>query len=564
MTQSEKELIIYTSRKKELNSMRISLCKVACSERHTSVNSLPKKRVAVKRRNEKDTNEIVKRRRKKNKRKIQECDEVTRLQRRARYLLIKIKLEKNLLEAYSADGWKGRSREKVKPEKELQRAEKEIIKCKLGIREIVRELDSCISTCQCGAHQNCLVSSEKVTGTDHKRQCKYNEKKIMIIEAINAHLCTSFSVDSSYLNIFDEEATNPDGKVLKFEDDEAWPSDESEDEDYDPEINAVSCSSIDETEETDFNEFDLPNSSAYNSNDDKTNFGEANAGKIMHQPRQRKTVDYKKLHDEMFGKDAENGKDSEDEEWGPCVRKKRRKETSEDERIVANSTRDTIESNDGIPEHMSKYSRIPSSAVKELRQTFANNELPSRSVKENLSKQLGLSPKKVDRWFRNARYAALKLRESAASNCGQKKRESDEVLVLDASFFVPLSELIHVSKGSGSTIQRERTSKTKLVQDKAVTQKKHLTSHTINATSSHSNALKIIDSKSGTGVQHENAWLDLVWKMCILQDRIHRLQKSLSMVHGGISTNYETVEIMVPDQDVIYVPFAQLKEKTKT
>ncbi|KAJ3698688.1 hypothetical protein LUZ61_002393 [Rhynchospora tenuis] len=563
MTQSEKELIIYTSRKK-VNSMRISLCEVACSERHTSVNSLPKKRVAVKRRNEKDRNEIVKRRRKKKKRKVRECDEVTRLQRRARYLLIKIKLQKNLLEAYSADGWKGRSREKVKPEKELERAEKEIIKCKLGIREIVRELDSFISTCQCGAHQNCLVSSDKVPGTDHKRQCKYDEKKIMIIEAINAHLGTNFSIDSSYLNIFDKEATNPDGKVLKFGDDEAWPSDESEDEDYDPEINAVSCSSIDETEETDFNEFDLPNSSAYNSNNDITNIGEANADKIMHQPRQRSTVDYKKLHDEMFGKDAENEKDSEDEEWGPFVRQKRRKEASEDEHVVVTSTIDTNNSDDGIPEHMPKYSRIPSSAVKELRQAFANNELPSRSVKENLSKQLDLSPKKVDRWFKNARYAALKLRKPSASNCGQKKRESDEVLVLDASFFVPLSELIHVPKGSGSTIQRERTSKTNLVQDKAATQKRHLTSHTINATSSHSNAIKIIDSKRGTGVQHEKVWLDLVWKMCKLHDRIQRLQKSLSMVHGGISTNYETEEIMVPDQDVIFVPFAQLKEKTKS
>lgn len=48
----------------------------------------------------------LKRRRKKSKNNA-ELDEASRLQRRTRYLLIKMKLEQNLIDAYSTEGWKG-------------------------------------------------------------------------------------------------------------------------------------------------------------------------------------------------------------------------------------------------------------------------------------------------------------------------------------------------------------------------------------------------------------------------------------------------------------------------
>ncbi|KAF2309769.1 hypothetical protein GH714_005016 [Hevea brasiliensis] len=404
---------------------------------------------------------------KKNKRRRKEkaeLDEPSRLQRRARYLLIKMKLEQNLIDAYSGEGWKGQSREKIKPEKELLRAKKQILKCKLGIRDTIHQLDSlsrvgciedsvmapdgsvshehifcakcksnevfpdndivlCDGTCNCAFHQKCLdppLDTANIPPGDQGWFCKFCECRMEIIEAMNAHLGTQFSVSGCWQDIFKEAANFSDGGSMLLNPEQEWPSDDSEDDDYDPERreNSISGAGTDDDASDDasssislgwssdgevfsgsrkweMESTDFRNQSIYSSLDSD----ETSDEEIMCGPRKRRAVDYKKLYDEMFGKDAPAYEQvSEDEDWGPGKRKRREKESD------AASTLMTLY------ESEKKCKKVET--IDKLRQVFAENELPSRTVKENLSKELGLDPGKVSKWFKNARYLALKSRKA--------------------------------------------------------------------------------------------------------------------------------------------------------
>ncbi|KAK3033285.1 hypothetical protein RJ639_033216 [Escallonia herrerae] len=443
---------------------------------------------------------LKQRRKRKRRRDNVDLDEASRLQRKARYLLIKMKREKNLIDAYSAEGWKGQSREKIRPEKELQRAKKQILKCKLEVRDAIRQLDSlssvgciegsvigpdgsvhhehifcaicklreafrdddiilCDGTCNRAFHQKCLdppLLTENIPPGEQGWFCKVCDCKMGILEETNAHLGTHFSVDSNWQDIFKEEASLPEGGDALLNPEEEWPSDDSEDDDYDPENFESSCSYSRAGSGANASDEESSSSSLYSLESEV--FGEpgslANIGKdptsaelfvgadtdettdceITNGRRQRGTVDYKKLYDEMFGKDAPaNEQISEDEDWGPTKRKRRRKESdaastlmtlcATEKRHLGNNT---TKVKDKLPSRTAKRPlfRIPHDALGKLRLAFAENELPSKAVRENLSKELGIEAEKVNKWFKNARYLALKARKAEGakpfSSCSPK------------------------------------------------------------------------------------------------------------------------------------------------
>ncbi|CAN6729211.1 unnamed protein product [Malus baccata var. baccata] len=402
------------------------------------------------------------RRKKKPKKDKEELDETSRLQRRTRYLLIKIKLEHNLIDAYAGEGWKGQSREKIRPEMELQRANKQILNCKLGIRDAIHQLDSlssvgsiadsfispdgsvshehifcakcklneafpnndiilCDGTCNCAFHQKCLdppLDTENIPRGEQGWFCKFCECKMEILELVNAHLGYCFPMNSGWQDVFKEEATFPHGKNSLLNPDEEWPSDDSEDDDYNPERNENSCSISRGGSDDIASEEEL-------STDVSVGSDVSTDGEIVSSRRQKKSVDYKKLYDEMFGKDGPSLEQiSDDEDWGPSKRKRRGNESDAASTLMTLYESERNPDVDRTEKKSSQHSsdtqvrrscfRIPRNAVEKLRQVFSENELPSRAVKNNLSKELGLNPEKVSKWFKNARYLALKTRKGAS------------------------------------------------------------------------------------------------------------------------------------------------------
>ncbi|XP_042061486.1 pathogenesis-related homeodomain protein-like [Salvia splendens] len=200
--------------------------------------------------------------------------EFSRKKNHLRYLLHRINYEKNLIDAYSAEGWRGQSLDKLKPEKELEKAKSRILNYKLKIRALFQSLDQsltmgklpeslfdaqgeidsedifcakcgskdltlendiilCDGACERGFHQFCLeppLLKTDIPPGDESWLCPGCDCKADCIDVLKDFHETKISIIDSWEKIFPEAAASGE----KMDDGFGSSSDDSEDEEYDP------------------------------------------------------------------------------------------------------------------------------------------------------------------------------------------------------------------------------------------------------------------------------------------------------------------------------------------
>ncbi|XP_022922818.1 homeobox protein HAT3.1-like [Cucurbita moschata] len=206
-------------------------------------------------------------------------DEFSSIRNHLRYLLNRIKYEQNLIEAYSSEGWKGFSSDKLKPEKELQRASNEIMRRKLKIRDVFQRIDAlcgegglskslfdsqgqidsedifcakcgskelsfendiilCDGICDRGFHQFCLeppLLNTDIPPDDEGWLCPGCDCKDDCLNLLNEFQGSRLSITDGWEKVYPEAAASAAGR--NFDHASGLPSDDSvDDDDYDPDV----------------------------------------------------------------------------------------------------------------------------------------------------------------------------------------------------------------------------------------------------------------------------------------------------------------------------------------
>ncbi|GMH23610.1 hypothetical protein Nepgr_025453 [Nepenthes gracilis] len=201
-------------------------------------------------------------------------DGFSSMRKHLRYILHRMQYEQNLIDAYSSEGWRGQSLDKLRPEKELERAKADIRRSKLKIRAFFQRLDEicaegrfpdslfdseglidtddifcakcgskdvsanndiilCDGACDRGFHQLCLyppLRTEEIPPGEEGWLCPACDCKVDCIDLLNDSEGTKLSISDSWEKVFPEEAAAGNGQDNSF----GLPSDDSEDNDYDP------------------------------------------------------------------------------------------------------------------------------------------------------------------------------------------------------------------------------------------------------------------------------------------------------------------------------------------
>ncbi|KAL8209572.1 hypothetical protein R6Q57_006304 [Mikania cordata] len=237
-----------------------------------------------------------KRRKKMKKTKKDHNNEFSKVRTHLRYLLQRKKYEQNFIDAYVGEGWKGQSLEKIKPEKEIERAKSDIHRYKLKIRDLFKRIDKsfeegripeslydsegeidsedifcakcgqkevrldndiilCDGACDRGFHQFCLdppLLKEQVPPGDEGWLCPACDCKVDCVDLLNDYMGTDLSIEDSWEKVFPETAASGN----KLDDNLGLPSDDSEDDDYNPDGPQVEEDEIDaedsSSDESDF------------------------------------------------------------------------------------------------------------------------------------------------------------------------------------------------------------------------------------------------------------------------------------------------------------------------
>ncbi|AQK68521.1 Pathogenesis-related homeodomain protein [Zea mays] len=547
------------------------------------------------------------------------------------------------------------SREKIKPEKELQRARKQIIKCKIAIRDIIRQLDLYTSTgsvddplmptdqstnpehvCMLSSevafilpmiHLSVLFFSSVLPTSSHGWLCKFCLCKVRILETINAHLGTSFTVKCHFEDIFKETT-----ELIDSEDalDEDWLSEYSGDEDYDPDENEASGDCMDSGEKIMSDDSNGSGSPLYSPNDDIPDFISADLNvvegfchtnldlgidaveddfaQILTYQRPRRDVDYRRLNEEMFGKITGNEEQSEDEDWGHERRKKRTHSGVAGDNSVGFLN---VISDEKSQKKGRKLFRIPPAAVEVLRRAFAENELPPRDVKENLSRELGISFEKAEGNSHNTAPSKSSKNKGKAGISGKTGRNghvtgpcnnlrtNEEKTGISGKFdsgdnscLVPFSEVINVPTRLPHNFEMRKMESTRsparlhnkggflsaTVQIKESTLlptgkpcwQSEMSHPTTNEVSTSAQATTWIDAGACAEEQEPTPWvdigvsdyqpfLDVIDDMCGLEWRLQRLKEN--MLSSSIDGQTAASESDKRNQTVVLVPTAELKEK---
>ncbi|VFQ61799.1 unnamed protein product [Cuscuta campestris] len=384
-----------------------------------------------------NSNKEKKRKRGKRKQRKQiAANELLGIKSHLKYLVRRIQYEQSLIDAYSGEGWKGQSLEKIKPEKELQRAKSGIFHYKLKVRELFSRIDASLFE---GQFPESLFDSEGQIDSEDIFCAKCSSKNVSASNDII--LCDGACERGFHQNDSSDtsfELETPNDELLL-----GLPSEDSEDDDYDPDshehneqIMQYSSSSDFTSDSEDFSvEFKNIMSPGQEDHYEKVEVGggpHSLKGEVEFLMQSYETLasgkrhierlDYKKLHDETFGVASS---DSSDEDYEDNSASKNRKKRSDKAALkssdqspvdttVKNASRTSskkrkadslVESESGLSSKRNTRLKYGDDVIKRLYESFKENHYPKREVKESLAKELGLAVQQVNKWFNNTRWS---------------------------------------------------------------------------------------------------------------------------------------------------------------